>query len=369
MTNFGVNQFGIKKYQNGTNEDGIQLQYNGPTYSEIDQQLKESNPIVYNQIQMKSAQKSNPDSEIVKYKDSNGNIKTTTNVKGMPGSDPIASDILMGIVLGKPLGFIFNKSVQLGRKLFDKSNYTQDIINLLGIHKTPYGLKGERNSILTSLENYLQKHGVDTKQLSNLDLMKLMDLRRKSVLESAPDEKHVVSTQLGNYIEYELKKGDEILGTLNTTLQGDKFHVGSVYKYAGKGVSKDLYNSALYNNKQLGKPGLIAGENLQSPEQTLHIYNKYFPKHRIISYTGQHKYNNGYHVNKTGKPYTDNKGKVVDLKNPSEDQLPMKSLNIFHPNMIDKTKWILKTPNWNDKNIYKTIIPGLFIQRTQKSDD
>ena len=57
MTNFGINQFGVKKYQNGTDENGIQLQYKGPTYSEIDQQLRESNPIVYNQIQMNAARK------------------------------------------------------------------------------------------------------------------------------------------------------------------------------------------------------------------------------------------------------------------------------------------------------------------------
>lgn len=104
MTNFGVNQFGIKKYQNGTNKDGIQLQYNGPTYSEIDQQLKESNPIVYNQIQMKSAQKSNPSSEVVRYKDSNGNVKTITSIKGMSGTDPVMADYVMGVTMAKPIG-------------------------------------------------------------------------------------------------------------------------------------------------------------------------------------------------------------------------------------------------------------------------
>lgn len=104
MTNFGINQFGIKKYQNGTDKNGIQLQYNGPTYSEIDQQLKESNPIVYNQIQMNAARKNNPSSEAVRYKDSNGNIKTIVNIKGMSGADPVMADYVMGVAMAKPIG-------------------------------------------------------------------------------------------------------------------------------------------------------------------------------------------------------------------------------------------------------------------------
>ena len=37
MKILGIKQFGVKKYQNEADENGIQLQYNSPTYSEIDQ--------------------------------------------------------------------------------------------------------------------------------------------------------------------------------------------------------------------------------------------------------------------------------------------------------------------------------------------
>ena len=88
----------------GADKNGIQLQYNGPTYSEIDQQLKESNPIVYNQIQMNAARKNNPSSEVVRYKDSNEGIKTIVNIKGMSGADPVMTDYVMGVAMAKPIG-------------------------------------------------------------------------------------------------------------------------------------------------------------------------------------------------------------------------------------------------------------------------
>lgn len=108
MKILGIKQFGVKKYQNGTDENGIQLQYNGPTYSEIDKQLRESNPIVYNQIQMNVARKNNPSSEVVRYKDSNGNIKTTANIKGMSGTDPIGALYVEGVATAPLFNPIFN---------------------------------------------------------------------------------------------------------------------------------------------------------------------------------------------------------------------------------------------------------------------
>jgi hypothetical protein len=53
---------------------------------------------------MKSAQKSNPDSEVVRYKDSNGDIKTIVNIKGMSGADPVMVDYVMGVAMAKPIG-------------------------------------------------------------------------------------------------------------------------------------------------------------------------------------------------------------------------------------------------------------------------
>jgi hypothetical protein len=52
---------------------------------------------------MNAARKNNPSSEVVRYKDSNGNIKATTNIKGMSGTDPILADYVIGVGMAKPL--------------------------------------------------------------------------------------------------------------------------------------------------------------------------------------------------------------------------------------------------------------------------
>jgi hypothetical protein len=46
----------------------------------------------------------------------------------------------------------------------------------------------------------------------------------------------------------------------------------------------------------------------------------------------------------------------------------MKSQTMFHPKIIDKNTWTLKTPDWNDKNIYTTFIPVGYFLSTNKSN-
>ena len=42
---------------------------------------------------------------------------------------------------------------------------------------------------------------------------------------------------------------------------------------------------------------------------------------------------------------------------------------MFHPSMIDKTTWTLKAPDWNDKNVFKAIIPGISIYGITSTND
>jgi hypothetical protein len=53
---------------------------------------------------------------------------------------------------------------------------------------------------------------------------------------------------------------------------------------------------------------------LHSPEQTMHIWNKYYPKRKLISTDGEHTYNFGENIVKSGEKYTVTNGPVVDLK-------------------------------------------------------
>ena len=79
MRNFGINQMGLPKYQTGSFENGIQLQYNGPQYHEIQEQMKKENPEAYNRLQVAVAKRQNPNSEVVMYTDANGKQRNATN--------------------------------------------------------------------------------------------------------------------------------------------------------------------------------------------------------------------------------------------------------------------------------------------------
>lgn len=125
MKNFGINQVGIPKYQTGTPEKGIQLQYNGPQYYEVQEQIKKEDPYAYNRLQIQAAKSKSPHSEIVRYEDANGNWRTaTTGAGALSGTDPIGSLVVENAVLNKPLGYIINRLGQFGKLLTMNKTYT-----------------------------------------------------------------------------------------------------------------------------------------------------------------------------------------------------------------------------------------------------
>lgn len=254
------------------------------------------------------------------------------------------------------------------------NTYTEDIIKLLGDRKSKEGFSGNRSTVTKALSDYLQKQGVDVSQLSERDLINLQAMRRESILNNLPEDKRIITaTEFKNpnttTIEYSLREQDDIIGSLDNFVIKGKQHAGNIssYNYSKHGISRDLYDGALKYGKQNNYKGLISGENLQSPEQTIHIWNKYYPWRKVINKQGRHLYNHGINVNKTGGEY-EVMGDIVDLVKPSGD-IPVKSQNIFHPEMIDKNTWKLKAPDWNDKNVFKAIIPGISIYGITSTND
>lgn len=252
-----------------------------------------------------------------------------------------------------------------------KRNYTSNIIQLLGERKTRNGFTGLRTKDVNPLAEYLEKQGVDVSQLSNNDLRSLMDMRRESVLSSLPQGRSVTTVEIGNgtqkAIDYHLHEGANNIGDLSTIVENGKQHAGSIEKISqnSKNVSRDLYDGSLIYGKDRGYKGLISGEVLQSPEMTKHIWEKYYPKRKIISKNGSHSYNQGRDVVRNGQPFVDSNGEVVDFVKPSSE-IPLKSENIFHPSLIENGK--LKTPNWNDKNPFKILVPGFILQESINRD-
>lgn len=274
---------------------------------------------------------------------------------------------VMGEMIGIPLiGSLLRKT--------PINTYTEDIIKLLGDRKSKGGFSGNRSTITKALSDYLQKQGIDVSQLSDRDLINLQSMRRESVINNLPKNKRLITAiEFKNpsttTIEYSLREGDNIIGSLdNLVIKGNQ-HAGTIrsYNYSKHGISKDLYDGALKYGKQSNYKGLISGENLQSPEQTIHIWNKYYPWRKTIDKQGRHLYNHGENVQKTGGEY-EVMGEVVDLIKPSGD-IPVKSQNIFHPEMIDRNTWKLKAPDWNDKNVFKAIIPGISVYGITSTND
>lgn len=105
----------VPKHQKGSGEKGIQIKYNGPQYYEIVEQMKKEDPDTYNRLQIETARKQNPNSEIVMYIDSDGNIRHATNIGAgfVSGTDPIGAELVTGIALGKPLELV-GKTALLG---------------------------------------------------------------------------------------------------------------------------------------------------------------------------------------------------------------------------------------------------------------
>lgn len=75
------------------------LEYNGPQYSQVIEQMKKEDPQAYNRLQVANARSQQPNSEVVRWKDANGKEQTSTTNIGISGADPIGQLYVEGIVL------------------------------------------------------------------------------------------------------------------------------------------------------------------------------------------------------------------------------------------------------------------------------
>ena len=100
----------VPKHQKGSGEKGIQIQYNGPQYYEIVEQMKKEDPDTYNRLQIETSRKQNPNSEIVMYTDADGNQRRATNIGAgfVSGTDPIGAAYVEAVIGDKILGSIGN---------------------------------------------------------------------------------------------------------------------------------------------------------------------------------------------------------------------------------------------------------------------
>lgn len=240
-------------------------------------------------------------------------------------------------------------------------DYTKRLLKLLESEKeTP--LRTSRHiEYVNSFKTYLKSFGVDLSKFTNKDLARLMALREKSVLGTLPNEKSItvkVATAPKNNVYYGLNlynSDGQRLGVMDLSGKLNKsLTVGEIYSdHVEKGISYPLYDAGIRLSN--GK-GIISGETLLSPEQTYAVWNKY-PNKTVISHTGEHNFNYGRKVHKTGAHTKINDGPVVKLETPIGEELPMKSVTFFHPDMIDPKTGKLNPPDWSSKDIFRATIP------------
>lgn len=144
MTNLIIKNHPILKYQQGTSKDGIQLQYQGPSYYEVQEQMKKDDPNAYNRLQIQNSRTLHPHSEVINYVDANGDYKTNVNIGSgfVSGTDPIAEQYVLGNIFGKPLQYIgkglkslfakpkLPKAVNLTTNTTTSQNVVDDALNL-----------------------------------------------------------------------------------------------------------------------------------------------------------------------------------------------------------------------------------------------
>lgn len=243
------------------------------------------------------------------------------------------------------------------------NDYTERLIKLLGNKKELNSGTTKYTSLTSAYADYLENLGVEMSQFTNKDLMNLMTLRQSSILDNLPNQKSVTLTLTGNpksknYGITLYNKDNKELGNLSLTTNSDKGLdvIGIESTGLEKGVSYSLYDQAI---KLSNGKGVKSGKILQSPEQTYAVWDKYKDKD-IVSYTGEHTFNNGRDVIKTGERYKIFDGPVVKLNSPyKNEELPIKSSNIFHPDMIDTKTGKLNPPNWRSKDIFRVGIPTI----------
>lgn len=146
-------------------------------------------------------------------------------------------------------------------------------------------------------------------------------------------------------------------------------------------VARSLYSSGLIYDDLFYKQiypntggGLISGEYLLSPEQTIHTILKPNFSTTLFGNYGRHNFNNGRDVKRNGRPFMKVNAPVYHVTG-TTDIIPVKSRYILHPHRIEfkDGKFSLIPLDLNNPSLYKSIAPligvGAGAAALSESDD
>lgn len=306
---------GILKYQNPSSgiqrrdaikdyrpqiQEPIKQQYT-PTYSEISQDNRSE--------WEKSQSREKADKAYKDYMQAKNTEEGLHNLNGfLTFTDYVGLGTGVGSIVGRGLKYAGKQAIKRAtkNKMLKElgEDYTNRLIRALGDKKQPTPISSVKFGNMTSrFAEYLKQQGVDISQFTDRDLLNLMLLRNESVNGNLPELGRftlVSESKNGGVPIYqsELYSGkDNIIGNLSGTITSKDLKVNSVSKTnpkinAERGVSEDLYNSAIQYAKQQGYGGVRTGDLLQSPEITYKVWDKFSNK-ELIGTFGEHSFNFG----------------------------------------------------------------------------
>lgn len=357
---------GIIKYQNPSSgiqrrdaikdyrpqiQEPIKQQYT-PTYSEISQDNRSE--------WEKSQSREKADKAYKDYMQAKNTEEGLHNLNGfLTFTDYVGLGTGVGSIIGRGLKYAGKQAIKRAtkNKMLKElgEDYTNRLIRALGDKKQPTPISSVKFGNMTSrFAEYLKQQGVDISQFTDRDLLNLMSLRNESVNGNLPELGRftlVSESKNGGVPIYqsELYSGkDNIIGNLSGTITSKDLKVNSVSKTnpkinAERGVSEDLYNSAIQYAKQQGYGGVRTGDLLQSPEITYKVWDKFSNK-ELIGTFGEHSFNFGETIkNPELRSKTILDGNVYRLTTPTRF-VPTKNQFMFHPSIVDSKTGKLNPP-------------------------
>lgn len=354
----------IKDYKPSIPLNPIKREY-VPPYSEVSQDNRSKWQHQQGEIAAEKA-----------YKDYMQAKKTEEGLRNLNGfltfTDYAGLGVGVGSVLGRGLKYAGKQVIKrVTKNKMQKElgkDYTDRLIRALGDRKDSRPNTAMKfGNITAEFADYLKQQGVDIYKFTDKDLINLMSLRNESVNSNLPlsGRFSLISDRRDNGIlhyQSDLYSGkNNKIGQLYGESIGNDLKVSSLAKEnlstnKEKGISEDLYNSVIQYARQKGYNGVRSGDLLQSPEITYKVWDK-FPNKELIGTFGEHKFNFGKTVrNPENRVKTILDGNVYRLTTPTKF-IPTKNEWMFHPSLVDKNTGKLNPPNWNDKDIYKILLP------------
>lgn len=153
------------------------LEYKGPQYYEVIEQMKREDPQAYNMLQIEKAKDQQSNSEIVNYIDAEGKPRIAPVVKGMSNADPIGQLYVEGVALNpvfKGLGRVAEYGLAKAGNNWARAKILSKVIDSKAstyLNHSPVTYKQMSSKLLPKDQDLLYHQNYGTSRLTNKGLV------------------------------------------------------------------------------------------------------------------------------------------------------------------------------------------------------